>query len=143
VLLIARAAAAEEQADFATGLDKLIRAGRERFRPVKTYRVDIRPGPLYWYESSVMLPGVEYCRIYEHPRRECVCQWPRKAETYAAVVDRVRESLGDRWKSSNSGKMTSFVLLLDDRRTPSVEIVEGSAKSNYSVQLSVVAPPLQ
>ena len=130
------------EAEFTKALNRIIRAARERFRPVQSFRVDIRPGDIYWYEGQVVLPGAEYCRSYEHPRLRYVCQWTGKNTTskYDGVVDRVRAALGDQWTFSASerrGRKMARFDPLDPSRTGSIEIEEGARTSEFSVRLSV------
>ncbi len=70
---------------FEEALRLVIVAGRERFRPLKSFRVEVHPGRDYWYEVKVAFPGAEWCRIYEHPEMVYVCNW-RKSKTKRASL---------------------------------------------------------
>lgn len=136
---------ARGETEFTKGLNRIVRAGRERFRPVQSFRVDIRPGDIYWYEGQVVLPGAEYCRSYEHPRLQYVCQWSRKntastTSKYDDLVGRVSAALGDQWTFSGSEKRDRKMARfdpIDASRTGSIEIEEGGRTSDFSVRLSV------
>ena len=58
-------------------LKLIVSAGRERFRPIMTYRVDMVPSGSSWYEVNNSVPGASFCRVYEHPQVIYTCEWTR------------------------------------------------------------------
>ena len=98
-------------------VQKLVRASRENLRPLKTFRVEMKPGREYWYEVEVKLPGAKTCRIYEHPQMVYRCEWNRAPtesgnSVYTTVVNRIEEALdSSNWtvrRSSNKVSVTRF-----------------------------------
>ena len=87
----------EHPKDFKGVLQALLRASRENLVPLKTVRIEMRPGRTYWYEVEITLPGARQCRIYEHPRPVYRCELPGSA--YANLVKDVASVLGsEQWK---------------------------------------------
>jgi hypothetical protein len=133
----------EHSPGFAPTLRRVIRAGRERFRPIKSFRVEMRPGREYWYESEEGLPGASICRIYEHPELIYVCEWKNQkagaATTHAELVKRVESALGDRWTRADakSRGVTRFEAKVAEPGI-AVEIVE--VGKGPAVKIIVYAP---
>ncbi len=88
---------------------QLTSASRERFRPVMTYRVDMRPRGNSWYEAKYILPEAQSCRVYEQPRMRYVCEWGLKPKRdFAAFVKQYETLLGQGWKRvDGTGKSKS------------------------------------
>jgi hypothetical protein len=127
--------------DFGSALRRVIHAGREQFAPLKSFRVDIRPGRNSWYEVKASLPGADTCRIYEHPQPVYRCEWRRKREAGAAsgypeLVRRVEAALGDEWSRVNRGKSTRFA-----SRKPRSGRIE--VRAGETLQLVIYAPAVE
>lgn len=109
-------------------LQRIVRASRENLRPLKTSRIEIHPGDLYWYEVDTTLPGARTCRIYEHPKIVYQCEWKNSstepaASLYTGVVKQFREVLASTdWDlRTDSRKLTEFVPK-DPWRNPLIQI---------------------
>jgi hypothetical protein len=131
-------------------VQRLVRASRERLRPLKTFRVDMHPSLEYWYEVEVLLPGAETCRIYEHPRMVYRCEMkvpknlPAKA-VYGDVVKDVQAGLGSTdWtthSSSDRREITRFEPV-DPRRNPEIEVRLSGSKTKPTVEFLLYATPI-
>lgn len=97
---------------------QLISASRERFRPVMTYRVDMRPRGNSWYEAKYVLPEAQSCRVYEQPQMRYVCEWgltPKR--DFAAFVKQYEDLLGQGWKRvDGAGKRKSVRFSATERQ---------------------------
>lgn len=117
---------------------QLISASRERFRPVMTYRVDMRPRGNSWYEAKYVLPDAQSCRVYEHPQMRYVCEWSNKPKRdFAAFVKQYETLLGPGWKrTDSSGKRKTVRFSATERqRNGDWEITEQEA----GIQLTIFA----
>lgn len=117
----------EHPKDFKGIVQALLRASRENLVPLKTVRIEMRPGRAYWYEVEIALPGARQCRIYEHPRPVYRCEVP--AGGYATLVKDVAEVLGsEQWKQVAGAQSTRFEPL-NPRRDALLEIRAKGAKA--------------
>lgn len=129
-----------ESGRFQEVMHRLIRASREKLRPLKTFRIDMRPGSVYWYEVDVVLPGAEKCRIYEHPEMVYRCEWKRPADVpsatvYASLVRALKETLSQTdWTVQASSGVTQFQPV-NPRRNPLIEVRVGGPKSKPLLEL--------
>jgi hypothetical protein len=124
-------------------VQKLVRASRENLRPLKTFRVEMKPGREYWYEVEVKLPGAKTCRIYEHPQMVYRCEWNRAPtesgdSVYTTVVNRIEEALdSSNWtvrRSSNKVSVTRFEPV-NPRRHPVFEVRLGGRRSDPIIEV--------
>jgi hypothetical protein len=102
-------ATGEHHNSFASVLHRVIRASRERFRPVQTFRIDMYPSREYWYEVDTPLPGATLCRVFEHPELIYECEWTRSRKApappaFVELADQLERSLGAAWTRTNGDK---------------------------------------
>ncbi|MFN7932111.1 MAG: hypothetical protein U0R19_02215 [Bryobacteraceae bacterium] len=119
---------------------QLISASRERFRPVMTYRVDMRPRGNSWYEAKYVLPEAQSCRVFEQPQMRYVCEWGLKPKRdFAAFVKQYEGLLGQGWKRTDGvGKFKSVRFSAVERqRNGDWEIAETEA----GIRLTIFAMP--
>jgi hypothetical protein len=99
--LVALAAAAHDDhivLSFAETIQLVVRASREGFRPLKTFRIEIYPKRDYWYNVTNTLPGASQCRVFEHPQLVYRCEWTRTKETVTSIAGQIGLALGEPWK---------------------------------------------
>lgn len=97
----------------------LVSASRERFRPIRTYRVDMRPRGGSWYHVKHSLPDAEVCRIYEYPEMIYVCEWSAKQKLeFDGFVKRYQTALGEGWKRTEDSGNAKLVRLEKSGRRP-------------------------
>lgn len=107
------AAESPARREFHTSLHLVIRAARERFRPLQGARIDIRPGRETWFEARHFLPGAASCRVYEHPLTY-ICRWERTAERrdlpsfFRSLAEDVAAALGADWSRSDEPERVTF-----------------------------------
>jgi hypothetical protein len=93
------------QKELRRGLQLVVRASREQFRPMRGARIDIRPGSETWFDARHTLPGADSCRVYEHPLLY-TCRWekaPGRGDMQAflrSLTAEVEAALGDGWERS-------------------------------------------
>ncbi len=117
----------EHPKDFKGVLEALLRASRENLAPLKTVRIEMRPGRTYWYEVEIALPGARQCRIYEHPRPVYQCQLPGSG--YANLVKDAAAVLGgEQWKQVAGAQSVRFEPV-NPRRDALLEIRVKGAKA--------------
>jgi hypothetical protein len=103
-------------------------SARERFRPIMTYRVEMRPSRDEYYNSKYTLPEAEWCRIFEHPQLVFACEW--KSDRKRAIGDFVKQyqdALGEGWKRTDKepkGRRTAVFDYPDRRGDISMEIYQ-------------------
>jgi hypothetical protein len=113
---------------FESVLQRVIRASRERFRPVQTFRIDNYPNGDYWYEVDHPLPGATLCRVFEHPELIYQCEWIRskktpKIPTFDELAAQVERSLGTSWTRTNRDTGRTVVFgRMNTRREGMVEV---------------------
>lgn len=89
-------------------IQSVVRASRERFRPMQGARIDMRPGNEYWFDARHPMPEATDCRVYEHPP-SYTCRWekspqrPDLAAFYGVLSADVEAILGDAWKRVGQG----------------------------------------
>jgi hypothetical protein len=132
----------DEPETFDSILNVVIRASRERLRPLKTFRIEQRPGTDYWYEVTETLPGAE-CRILEHPRMVYQCTWtaskkggPAGSE---ALMNEINKAAPDKYVIVKTKRVISFEPR-EPRRYPPMEIA-GERSTTPGMQLRIYAVP--
>jgi hypothetical protein len=91
--------------DLRRGMNMVIRASREQFKPMRGARIDIRPGRETWFQANRDLPMATSCRVYEHPQKY-TCIWERSpvrrdlAAFFRTLTVEVEAVLGDSWERS-------------------------------------------
>lgn len=118
--------------DFPATLHRVLRAARERFRPLQGFRVEMRPGRTYWFEPKVLLPGAARCRIFEHPRASYVCEWDRGV-TLAALAEKVAGALGEEWQRTDRPQKIVAFTQNEWARAGTVEL----SQTGRQVQLAI------
>ncbi|MBL8175451.1 MAG: hypothetical protein JNK48_12325 [Bryobacterales bacterium] len=114
---------------FTVLLEQLVSASRERFRPVMTYRVDMRPRGNSWYEAKYILPEAQSCRVYEHPQLRYVCEWSAKPKRdFDQFVKTYEEGLGKGWQRTEvPGRVRTVRFTATERtRNGDIEITDAA-----------------
>jgi hypothetical protein len=120
-------ATAAEDSPLDIRLTQLVLAGRERFRSLLTYRVDMRPRGESWHEVRLQLPGATHCRVYEHPELIYTCEFPAKTNPFVDFTQRIETALGAKWKRSDvpgKRKRSRFDSMDERKRDGWIEIAE-------------------
>ena len=122
-LLVLTAAAHDEHLtlSFAETVQLVVRASREGFRPLKTFRIEMHPSRDYWYNVTNTLPGASQCRVFEHPQLVYRCEWARGKQTVAGIAAQIGAALGDPWNRADTAKALRFEPL-NPRREGGIEI---------------------
>jgi hypothetical protein len=131
---------------FESALHRVIRASRERFRPVQTFRVNMYPGRDYWYEVDTPLPGATLCRVFEHPELTYQCEWTRSKRTpkplpFVELADQMERSLGTPWTRRNREKEGTVLFEpKNPRREGVVELRSRDTAGKSLLQLIIRQP---
>ena len=119
-------------------LEQLVSASRERFRPVMTYRVDMRPRGNSWYEAKYALPEALWCRVFEHPRLRYECEWGAKPKRdFGQFTKQYEDALGKGWQRGEGHAKTVRFTATERTRNGDIEIVDGPA----GIRLTIFAAP--
>ena len=107
---------------FAETIQLVVRASREGFRPLKTFRIEMHPKRDYWYNVTNVLPGATQCRVFEHPQMVYRCEWTRTKESVASLAGQIGPALGEPWKRGDASAALVRFEPLNVRREGLVEI---------------------
>jgi hypothetical protein len=132
---------------FESVLKRVIRASRERFRPVQTFRIDNYPNGDYWYEVDHPLPGATLCRVFEHPELIYQCEWTSskktpKIPTFVELADQMERSLGASWTRTNR-EMGRIVLFEPKNRREGVVEVRSRDRAGRSLLHIIIHRPVE
>jgi hypothetical protein len=131
---------------FESALHRVIRASRERFRPVQTFRIDNYPGRDYWYEVDTPLPGAALCRVFEHPELIYQCEWTSRKKTpkpltFIELADQMERSLGTSWtRTSRNREGTVLFEPKNPRREGIVEVRSRDTAGKSLLQVIIHRP---
>jgi hypothetical protein len=125
---------------WASTLNQIVWASRERFRPLQGARIQIRPGRTYWFEARVNLPGAGECRVLEHPTATYSCEWEKTAgadlmSLYRRLAAEIEAALGPKWDrapESASPRKIIFKEPLKESATSNPLLIEVTAAEGGS-----------
>jgi hypothetical protein len=126
---------------FTSALQRVIRAGRENFRPLEGARIEMHPGNISYYEARLFIPGTTECRVDEQPVRTYSCHW-KAAHSGEPACGRLLEQVAaalPEWLRSDGPAGATF---REHRRYRGIEVsVKPPVRAGSTCVISVAVRP--